>query len=101
MYNTKDLELLGESYEAVYNEQLGSPSSMYVVENCIQYEGCKLIAICPSIDDAKTIIKEYMEEYKITDPGEMFITTVPGYNHRIDELPESNTSSYDEVVDMD
>ena len=35
MYKTKDLELLGESYEAIYNEQLDSSSSMYAVEKCV------------------------------------------------------------------
>lgn len=101
MYKTKDLELLGESYEAVYNEQLGSPSTMYAVENCIQYEGCMLIAICSSLEDAKQVCKEFMEEYEMKNPEEMIVTEVPGYKVRIDELPSSNTSSYDELVDAE
>ena len=101
MYKTKDLELLGESYEAVYNEQLSGSSSMYAVENCIQYEGCRLIAICPSLEDAKQICKEYMEEYDMKNPEEMIVTEVPGYNHRIDELPSNKSASYDELVDAE
>ena len=100
MYKTKDLELLGESYEAVYNEQAGSPS-LFAVENCIQYEGCALIAICPSLEDAKEVCKEYMEEYEMKNPEEIIVTEVPGYNHRIDKLPSGNSKSYDELVDAE
>ena len=112
MYKTKDLELLGESYEAIYNEQLDSSSSMYAVEKCVDYEGCNLIAICSSLEDAKQICKEYIEEHtrELEEAGhemdpymmdEMTVTAVPGYNHRIDELPSNKTTSYRNLVNAE
>ena len=97
MYNTKDLELLGESYEAVYKEEY-SGSEMYALENCIDYEGCTLIAICPSMEDAIAYGKEYMEEYRISSADQLTITKIPGFNHRIDELPASASVSLRELI---
>lgn len=98
MYKTKDLELLGESYEAVYKEEY-SGSKMYALENCIDYEGCELIVICPSMEDAIAYGKEYMEENSITQVDQLVITKIPGFNHRIDKLPESESVSLSELID--